>query len=118
MRSTLSWAALILTAHILAAIFLVGYGLFWTVMSAAVRRESATDRAQLLEVAAHARWPLAGNKISLSGIGWLVLAAVVLTGGLALPHGFALSDLFSGTKYSSLLLTKLVLIGLLVVTLL
>ena len=101
----------ILFTHVVAAIFLVGYALFWAIMTTVARREVAgPESSRLLDVAAGARWPLAANKLSLVAAGWLVLVAAAVTGILAAPAGFSAGDLVSGGKFSSLLLAKLVLL--------
>jgi hypothetical protein len=99
-------------AHIVAAIVLVGYGLFWAVMVAAARREpvSEAERAQLLDITRRTRWPLSGGKLSIPAVGWLVLVAAVVTGVLCFPARFSLDRLLDGGTANVVLVAKLVLV--------
>ena len=103
-------------AHIVAAILLVGYGLFWVVMTTATRRQriDAAEQARLLASTRRAAWPLGGGKLTLPLIGWLVLIAAAITGVLCLPDSFVMSQLFGGQEYGTLLLAKLVLVAVLI----
>jgi hypothetical protein len=108
--------ALIVYAHIVAAILLVGYGLFWVVMTTATRRQriDAAEQSRLPDVTRRAAWPLGGGKLTLPRIGWLGLIAAAITGVLCLPDAFAVGQLFSGQEYGTLLLAKLVLVAVLI----
>lgn len=109
--------ALTVYAHIVAAILLVGYGLFWVVMTTATRRQpiDAAEQSRLLGITRRAAWPLGGGKLTLPLIGWLFLLGSLITGALCLPDSFSLSGLFSGQEYATLLLAKLALAVLLIV---
>jgi hypothetical protein len=105
--------ALIVFAHVVAAILLVGYSLFWVVMTTATRRQpiAAAEQARLLDLTRRAAWPLGGGKLTLPLIGWLVLIGGAITGALSLPDWFAVGELFSGQEYSTLLLAKFALVA-------
>lgn len=75
-------------AHIVAAVLLVGYCLFWALVTAATWREySGTTAEQFLQAAKAAAWPLPGFPLKLSLIGWLIVALVAVTGVLAILFG-------------------------------
>lgn len=107
----MSLYVLFVYAHIVTAVVLVGYALFWVVMSAAAKREpvSEAERARLIDTARNARWPLSGGKLSLKAVGWLLLIAVAVTGALAFPARFSLERLFSGATPGNAMLAKAVL---------
>jgi hypothetical protein len=106
-----SWSFVFVWAHVVGAILLVGYCLFWAVMTTATRREfAASDALQLLQAARAATWPLPGVKLTLTVIGWLLLIFVSAAGLLSLPAGFSINQLVNGETFSTLLLTKLILL--------
>lgn len=113
----MSWDYFIVCAHLLGAILLVGYCLFWAVMTVATRREFAgADASGLLQAARDAAWPLPGMKLTLPLIGWLLLVLVSLAGVLCLPEGFSIDRLLGGETYAKLLLGKLFLSALLLLS--
>jgi hypothetical protein len=113
----MSFYVLFVYAHIVVAIVLVGYALFWTVMVAAARREPVSDaeRAGLLDVTRRATWPLSGGKLSLKAVGWLLLIAVAAAGVLSFPARFSLDRLLDGSTAGSALLAKVALFAVLAV---
>lgn len=103
----MSWGFIVVYAHVVGAILLVGYCLFWLVMTTATHREFAgSDALHLLQAARAATWPLPGMKLTLPVIGWLLLVFVSVAGLLCLPDGFSMNQLISGQTFSTLLLTK------------
>ena len=83
-------------AHLVAAVLLVGYCLFWALVTAATWREySGTTAEQLLQAARGAAWPLPGLPLKLPLIGWLVLALVVASGVFVIVSGQASQSSFS-----------------------
>jgi len=110
-----SWSFVLVYVHVVGAILLVGYCLFWAVMTIATRRElAAPDALRLLQTARAAAWPLPGKPLELTSIGWLLLIFAAATGLLCLPAGFSIDQLVSGQKFGTLLSTKLILLALLV----
>jgi hypothetical protein len=109
----MSLYVLFVYAHIVTAVVLAGYALFWVVMSAAARREPISDaeRARLIDMARNARWPLSGGKLSLKAVGWLLLIAVVVTGALSFPARFSLERLLAGGTAGNAMLAKIVLVA-------
>ncbi len=92
-------------AHLVGAVLLVGYALFWVIMAAGFRGEP--DRAQgqrLRAVAARSRWPYLPRPLqpSLTGVGWLLQAAMAGTGLL----------LLAARGISGVMMVKLVLVAL------
>jgi hypothetical protein len=79
-------ALLLAYAHLVTSVLLVGYFLFWLIMTAGLERlEPAADVAPLTAaMLAGARWPPAGVpwtlRLTLPGLGWVFLAVLVLTG--------------------------------------
>jgi hypothetical protein len=97
-------------AHVVGAILVVGYCLFWAVMTTAARRQFASaDALRFLRAARSAAWPLPGKKPTLALIGWLLLIFVAVVGVLCLPDGYSMGRLISGERFSTLLSIKLVL---------
>lgn len=75
-------------AHLVGAVLLVGYCLFWALVTAATWREySGSTAEQLLQAAKSAAWPLPGYPPKLPLIGWLIVAFVVGSGVLAIVSG-------------------------------
>ncbi len=72
-------------AHLVLAILVTGYALFWAIMALALRRtfSAAETEAHLATVAA-ARWPHVAvpwrYRLPLPILGWLLIAAAVLSG--------------------------------------
>ena len=71
--------------HIVLAILLMGFALFWFFMEIALRKRHAPARAaELLQALTRARWPHVGVppalRIPLPWLSWLVIAAIVVTG--------------------------------------
>jgi hypothetical protein len=95
-------------AHLVGAVLLVGYLLFWALVTAATWREYAGSPAeQLLQAAKAAAWPLPGYPLRLPLIGWLILALVVGSGALVIVTGASAAgslgdettNLLRGIKY-------------------
>jgi hypothetical protein len=101
--------------HLLLSVFLTGYTLFWMVMAVALRqRFDQPQTAQYLEVVGRARWPHVlvpwRLRLPLPTVGWIFLALLVVTGGLAgLAAGSA-----AVSRMAPVLLVKLVLVLLLI----
>ena len=75
-------------AHLVGAVLLVGYCLFWALVTAATWREYPGSPAeQLLQAAKAAAWPLPGYPLKLPLIGWLIVALVVGSGALVIVTG-------------------------------
>lgn len=71
-------------AHLVGSVLLVGYCLFWALVTAASWREHPGARAeQLLQAARAAAWPLPGKPLKLPLIGWLIVALVAGSGAVA-----------------------------------
>lgn len=100
--------------HVVGVVFLVGYALFWVVVSAALGREEPEDSARLLGVAASSRWPPAALpwrlRLPLPVVGWAILGVVTLTGAyISSFYGVGASDLFfGGTPWGSAMTLKMV----------
>ncbi|HKU60727.1 MAG TPA: hypothetical protein VJQ44_05865 [Gemmatimonadales bacterium] len=79
-------AVLLAYIHLVASVLLVGYFLFWLIMTVGlVRLEPPSDIGPLTSaMLAGARWPPAGVpwalRLTLPGLGWTFLAVLVLTG--------------------------------------
>ncbi len=95
-------------AHLVGAVLLVGYFLFWALVTAATWREhSGSTAEQLLQAAKAAAWPLPGYPLRLPLIGWLILALVVGSGVLMLissefaagSFGVEMTNLLRGIKF-------------------
>lgn len=111
----MTWDFLIIYAHVVTTIFLVGYGLFWVVMTMAARRElPAPEASRVLGIARAAAWPPAG-KLTLRLMGWLILIGVVVTGVLCLHvNRFSWHQLVTEHGVSSLFFAKLALLAALI----
>ena len=89
-------------AHLVGAVLLVGYLLFWALVTAATWREYAGSAAeQLLQAAKAAAWPMPGYPLRLPLIGWLILALVVGSGVLVIVSGASAAG--SGVETTNLL---------------
>jgi hypothetical protein len=80
--------------HLVASVLVVGYFLFWLIMTVGLERlEPAAEVAPLTAaMLAGARWPPAAVpwklRLTLPGLGWAFIAVLVLTGAaLALTGG-------------------------------
>jgi hypothetical protein len=79
-------ALLVAYIHLVSSVLLVGYFLFWLIMTVGLERlEPATEVAPLTAaMLAGARWPPAvvpwKLRLTLPGLGWSFLAVLVLTG--------------------------------------
>lgn len=75
-------------AHLVGTVLLLGFCLFWALVTAATWREHTGSSArQLMQAAKAAAWPLPGYPLKLPLIGWLLLAFVVGSGVLSLVLG-------------------------------
>lgn len=84
----MSWSFVVVYAHVVGAVFFVGYFLFWALLTTATWREfSGTAAERLLQAARAAAWPLPGYKLSLPLIGWLLLIFMVGSGVLVIVSG-------------------------------
>ena len=107
---------LIVYAHVLLAVVLAGYGLFWVIVSLgpeAAQRDG--EGKTLLERLARTPWPprgLAPVSLPLVGLGWAGLIALVVTGMLLLG-GTGLSGVTGGPFALVSFPTKLALVALL-----
>ncbi len=86
-------------AHLVLAVLVTGYLLFWAIMALALRRVCAPGEVEAhLATVAAARWPHVvvprRFRLPLPTVGWLLLGAAiasgVLLGALGGPHGPAL----------------------------
>jgi hypothetical protein len=82
-------------AHLVASVLVVGYFLFWLIMTVGLERlEPAAEVGPLTAaMLAGARWPPAGVpwtlRLTLPGLGWAFLAVLILTGAApALAGGY------------------------------
>jgi hypothetical protein len=76
---------LVVYAHLVFGISLVGYAFYWTVMVLSLRCDfSAAETERLLEIAGHSRWPHAvvpwRLRLPLLYMGWLFLTILLMTG--------------------------------------
>jgi hypothetical protein len=103
-------ALLLAYVHLVASVLVVGYFLFWLVMTVGLPRlEPASEVAPLTAaMLVGARWPPAGVpwklRLTLPGLGWAFIAVLVASGaGLALIAHAALTSAL-GAKLVLLLL--------------
>jgi hypothetical protein len=96
--------------HLVGAVLLIGYLLFWAIMGLALGRRFAPDEVRrYLGIVASARWPHVvvpwHLRLPWPMVGWAMLAAMILTGALLLvgPAGF-----------DAVMLAKLLVVALLV----
>jgi hypothetical protein len=86
-------ALLLAYVHLVSSVLLVGYFLFWLIMTVGLERlEPAAEVAPLTAaMLAGARWPPAvvpwTLRLTLPGLGWTFLAVLVLTGLAASLNG-------------------------------
>lgn len=77
-------------AHVLLGIALVGYGLFWAILTMKGRGTEAASQTHtsLLDLTQRTLWPPRGLPVPVRfpmwALGWLLLAAVILSGLLTL----------------------------------
>lgn len=82
--------------HLVGAVLLIGYLLFWAIMGLALgRRFEPAEVRRYLDVVASARWPHVAVpwhlRLPWPMVGWVMLAVMILTGALLLligPVGF------------------------------
>ena len=84
----MSLTFIVIFAHVAGAVLLVGFCLFWALVTSAAWREYPEGEARnLLQIAKSAAWPLPGFPLKMTLIGWLLLAVVVVSGVLAMQFG-------------------------------
>lgn len=79
--------SLVAYAHLVGAVLVVGYALFWAIMAWGSEREPDRREAQrLLGLTAASRWPYVPKRLrpSLTGLGWGFLALMGVTGAALL----------------------------------
>lgn len=115
----MGWYQIDAFLHLLAAMLLTGYALFWAVMAASLARAvRPRDLGHHLGLVRTSRWPHVAVpqrwRLRLPVIGWLLITGVALTGVLAglFAHSVAVGGL--GGAMSPLLALKLVLFVVLV----
>lgn len=82
--------------HLVGAVLLIGYLLFWAIMGLALGRRFPPEQVRsYLDIVAAARWPHVGVpwhlRLPWPMVGWAMLAAMIVTGALLLlvgPVGF------------------------------
>lgn len=80
--------------HLVVAIFLVGYVLYWAIMVVSLSRTfSPHERARLLEIANKSRWPHVAvpwqMRLPLPFVGWGLVLLLLVSGLFLLPgYGF------------------------------
>jgi uncharacterized membrane protein len=96
------WYLLTAYVHIMAAVFWVGYALFWTIMVGSLRqRFDNSESSRLLQLINQAPWPPASVPfpfyVKFSGLGWAALGILSIT-GIFLLHfrSDALQQILSG----------------------
>lgn len=117
----MGWQLLIVFIHMMAAIVWFGYVLFWAIITGPVaEKQGPRGAARVLALVNRAAWPPRQIplpfRLTLSQVGWGLLALLALTGVLLLPHkGVAFGDLFTGAafagRFGGLLAAKLVLVA-------
>ena len=85
--------------HLVFAVFLIGYALYWAIMVVSLRRDFAPpETARLLEIANRSRWPHVlvpwRLRLPLPLMGWAFLAVLAIT-GLLLMAGYGLGALLA-----------------------
>jgi hypothetical protein len=116
-----SWYAVVVFLHLVAAVLLVGYALFWVVMawSDSGEREDKETRGYL-RIAGEAAWPSSRLprpfRALVFGVGWLFLGAMIVTGLLLLElRGISIRSGPGGawleSRFGVILVVKLGLVG-------
>ena len=86
--------------HLLGAVLVTGYTLFWVVMAVTLGREDSGDSKRLLGVVGASRWPPAGPyrfRLPLSLVGFGILGSLAMTGlFMASLYGTGFMELVSG----------------------
>jgi hypothetical protein len=77
--------------HIVVAIFLMGYMLFWTIIVGSLaQRYEAPEATRLLRLIQQSSWPPKGlpasYRIKFSGLGWIALLVLIATGMIILAY--------------------------------
>lgn len=112
----LAWLAAY--AHVVATVVLVGYMLYWVVMTTAIRSERTGESARMLDLVRGGRWPPVGVprnlRLPFPALGWVFLLALLLTGVLMLISADRTWDAWLAGPSGRLLLGKLALFALLV----
>lgn len=118
----MSWPLLGVYAHLVLAVLLVGYALFWWIMATVLSGGHGDAEARrLLATTADSRWPPAivpGRlRIGLVWVGWVFLALLFVTGGALLEaRGISVRRLLAGDPAPAPLTAPLALkLGLVVV---
>ena len=116
---TLSLPLLAAYAHIVATVLLVGYALFWVVMTTTIREEEGPESMGLLGLIQRGRWPPGGVpkplRLTLPALGWAFLLALFLTGALLVVSGGRTWDAWLAGRSGGWPVAKLTLFVLLVV---
>jgi hypothetical protein len=104
-------------AHVLLCIFLVGYGLFWLILGIGTKEHPDPNGPDgILQRTVGTSWPPKGMAplgVPLSGLGWLALIGLVVTGALVqVAKDAPLGDLFAGPLLGVGYGAKLAVVGL------
>jgi hypothetical protein len=83
------WYLLVVCVHILAAVFWTGYVLFWTIMTAVVKRDLNSSQArQVFQLTSECRWPPGliplSYRLRIPALGWTFFFVLVISGVLIL----------------------------------
>ena len=94
----MNWYLVDVYAHVLAAIFLVGYALFWAIVALATPAGDPGDTSAFLTRVARSPWPPKGIpspvRLSLCNLGWAALVVLGATGASLLVYrGWSLERL-------------------------
>jgi len=112
----MNWTYIVIYAHLVGAVFFVGYFLFWALLTNATWREHPGEKAkELLQQARSASWPLPGYQPSLRLIGWLLVVFLVITGVLAILSGASAAGSLGTATVHAMRGVKVLLLGVLVV---
>jgi len=87
--SGIGWYIATVYIHILATVFWMGYALFWTIIIGALTKQcDEPESSRLLRLINQAAWPPEGIaapcRVTFSGLAWLTLVVLVVTGSLVL----------------------------------
>jgi hypothetical protein len=106
--------------HIMAAVFLVGYTLFWMIITGSLnQRLDAPESARLLRLINQAHWPPdvipVPYRVNFPGLGWGALFVLIATGAFVLySQGMTSQQVISGELFLSpfgwILAAKLILV--------